>query len=707
IMKNRISLVFMSFLLLLNLIMVGQNIPVIVEAESGTLGSDYEVLTDGDVTYITPQTDYAGTSNPGNSDKVASYSFTFADAGTYKLYVRIRVGENSADDDSYYYGNGFGSKTISSDDDWILCNSLVNAGYTIVSDVVENEGDAATNVWKWVAFSDYTGEHGESPITFTVEAGNLTQTFEIGSRENGFDVDKIAFGKEGIYYTVDNLDKGEAGSTTPPGVEPIGTPLADGLEKFLGCGFGSDSKRDFEGYWNQVTPGNGGKWGSVEGTQDVMSWIDLDEAYEVAMENNFIYKHHVLVWGNQQPNWIAALDSAEQRAHIEEWFTAVAERYPNMDQIEVVNEPLHDPPDPNCCGNETSNGYGGYIDALGGYGETGYDWILEAFRMADTIFADSIDLLINEYSVMNETSNADEYLEIIKLLMEEDLIDGIGFQAHGFSHGASNATILRNLDTLASTGLPLYVTELDIDGLTDLQQVHGYMNLFPLFWEHPAIKGITLWGFRPGMWRSTQGAYLITSAGVERPAMLWLRAYLKNEFVPNESLTISTSNGETSIETVGSTLQMAAEVLPEISTITSVHWKVDDRNIATIDENGLLKAVSDGTVTVTATSLELGSDVSDQMSITISGQASTDINNLTAVNSILIYPNPTTTGSFTIQGIENVSEILVFDIVGNEIKTLYNLNQSSIVIDLEVQPGIYLLQLSNGENKVFKKIMVK
>ena len=43
---------------------------------------------------------------------------------------------------------------------------------------------------------------------------------------------------------------------------------------------------------------------------------------------------------------------------IQEWFAAVAARYPDIDFIDVVNEPLHDPPD--------GPGNGNYIDALGG-----------------------------------------------------------------------------------------------------------------------------------------------------------------------------------------------------------------------------------------------------------------------------------------------------------------------------------------------------
>ena len=100
-----------------------------------------------------------------------------------------------------------------------------------------------------------------------MELDELTQTFQIGAREDGIDIDKIAFGRQGIFYTVSNLNNGQAGSTVRPGEEPVGPPLADGLDKFLGCGFGPDSRRDFAGYWNQVTPGNAGKWGWIAPAQ--------------------------------------------------------------------------------------------------------------------------------------------------------------------------------------------------------------------------------------------------------------------------------------------------------------------------------------------------------------------------------------------------------------------------------------------------------
>ena len=58
-------------------------------------------------------------------------------------------------------------------------------------------------MWKWVNLSQFTSNAG-----FTVNAGSLTQTFQIGARENGLDMDEIAFGSAGTAFTVSNLDMG-------------------------------------------------------------------------------------------------------------------------------------------------------------------------------------------------------------------------------------------------------------------------------------------------------------------------------------------------------------------------------------------------------------------------------------------------------------------------------------------------------------------
>lgn len=322
-----------------------------------------------------------------------------------------------------------------------------------------------------------------------------------------------------------------------------GSPIATNQTKFLGGVCCGRQAPDFTKYWNQVTPENAGKWGSVEGTRDVYNWTALDDVYAMAEANGYVSKMHVLVWGNQQPRWIRDLPVEEQLEEIREWFSLVSERYPEFDYVEVVNEFDNDPPD-------SANDGPGYIDALRladaatttelieqfvANGEDAasaaehaaeFDWIINSFQMARDLFPASTKLMINEYNVVNSDSRTTKMMEIVELLKARNLIDAVGFQGHAFSTTGSNQAMLDNIDRLATLDLDLFVTELDIDGPTDLVQLLDYQRLFPMFWEHEAIKGITVWGYLPGHWREAQGAHLASEAGVEKPALVWLRAYV-------------------------------------------------------------------------------------------------------------------------------------------------------------------------------------
>ena len=134
--------------------------------------------------------------------------------------------------------------------------------------------------------------------------------------------------------------------------------------------------------------------------------------------------------------------------------------------------------------------------------------------------------MINDFNIISSSSSTNQYLSIIKLLKAEDLIDIIGVQGHAFTTTAPAVTLERNLNTLATVGIPIQVTELDIDGPTDAIQLQSYKRIFPTLYEHPKVEGITLWGWRRGLWRDDQGAYIINQDGTERPALVWLRDYL-------------------------------------------------------------------------------------------------------------------------------------------------------------------------------------
>lgn len=197
-----------------------QNIAIVSEAETGTLGSDFSISSDGNITYITPQTDLASATTPGDDTKVVSFSIRFSETGTYDLYIKGKVGVGNFSDDSFYIANGFGNKSSTAGADWYVVNNIVNVGNAGFNEVVTGSGSAGGQIWKWINVSEYLG--GETPVTFTVASTETTYVFQYGARENGFDLDKIAFGKAELFYTIKNLENGEAGSASAP--EENGVP---------------------------------------------------------------------------------------------------------------------------------------------------------------------------------------------------------------------------------------------------------------------------------------------------------------------------------------------------------------------------------------------------------------------------------------------------------------------------------------------------
>jgi len=380
---------------------------------------------------------------------------------------------------------------------------------------------------------------------------------------------------------------------------PTHPPLAQGKTKFLGSCYSAAQATDFLAYFNQLTPENVGKWGSVEATRDVMNWTELDTAYQFARTNNLKFRFHILVWGAQQPAWISSLSTAEKLDEIKEWYAAVAARYPDLDYIEVVNEPLHAPPNGETIAFSTTAA-ANYADALGGAGTSGWDWVIEAFKLARQYFPNK-KLVLNEYGVTNDASAMARYVAIVNLLKAQNLVDVVAFQAHSFSTKASaTSTLSANLETLAATGLPIMVTEMDIDDTTAAPQLADYQRIFPLFWEHPSVVGITLWGFRPGMWRADQGANLVNADGTEKPAMVWLKSYVGNNLpvvAAGQSFTIpSASATGATVGTVLATDADAGAVLQDWSIVGGSGASVFAINAAT----GVLTVANGSSLNFTA-----------------------------------------------------------------------------------------------------------
>ncbi len=494
----------------------------------------------------------------------------------------------------------------------------------------------------------------------------------------------------------------------------ISQPLAQGKSKFLGVGTGSNIWSGLHVYWNQVTPGNDGKWGSVEGTQGQFNWTNLDAIYNYTVSRSFRYKHHTLVWGQQQPSWIGSLDSAAQRAAVENWIQNVGQRYPSMAMVDVVNEPFHAPPV--------------YANALGGVGASGYDWVITSFRMARQYSFPGVKLILNEYNVLHSNTVTTNYIRLIDTLKARNLIDGIGIQGHYFEFrsdiGSPNPyvydinTIKANLDRLAGTGLPVYITEFDIDEPVDANQLAQYQIYFPIFWTHPGVKGITFWGYiQNDVWTSHPNTYLFLTNGTERPALQWMRTYVNTPVPPLLVSPVNTSGEARNARMVWKSSVLATSYRLQVSTnITFASTVVDTMLTDTVCRVNPLTANTRHYWRVSAAG-DSGVSAYSSTGIFVTGDQIVAVNETRAMPTEFAleqnYPNPfnpITIIRFTIHS-SQFTILKVFDVLGREVATLVNeeLKAGSYERAFDgsnFASGVYFYRLQSGGMSSVRRLLL-
>lgn len=300
--------------------------------------------------------------------------------------------------------------------------------------------------------------------------------------------------------------------------------LSTNPDKFLGnITTGWPGSMDWDGfkysnYWNQVTPENGTKWGTVQGGgKNSFNWNGADNAYSYAQKHGFPFKFHCLVWGSQYPDWVKGISSQERYEAIVKWMNAVQNKYPNLEIIDVVNEAMN--------GHQSDT----YLmsEALGGAGKTGYDWIIKSFELAHERWPNAI-LIYNDYNVLQW--GVQEFTGLVRSLRNAGApIDAYGCQAHHFTlNECSKSNLQNSLKTLQDAlKMPMYITEYDINFADDAPQETKFQEQIPLFWEADYCAGVTLWGwFFGNTWADNTG--LIRNKK-ERSALKWLREYMKTE----------------------------------------------------------------------------------------------------------------------------------------------------------------------------------
>ncbi|MBC8034650.1 MAG: endo-1,4-beta-xylanase [Chitinophagaceae bacterium] len=130
---------------------------------------------------------------------------------------------------------------------------------------------------------------------------------------------------------------------------------------------------------------------------------------------------------------------------------------------------------------------------------------VEWFKQARRIDPDAA-LFINEYGMLNNIAspqNIKEYISIIEELRNGGApIDAIGVQGHVGRQPRNPTEVLTDLDLFNVTGLPVQITEFDVNSPDELLQADYTRDFLIACYSHPGVTGFTMWGFwEPAHWK--------------------------------------------------------------------------------------------------------------------------------------------------------------------------------------------------------------
>nr|KAG5711836.1 hypothetical protein BaRGS_026277 [Batillaria attramentaria] len=140
------------------------------------------------------------------------------------------------------------------------------------------------------------------------------------------------------------------------------------------------------------------------------------------------------------------------------------------------------------------------------------DYNLELFRIAHN--ADPYPkLFLNDYNVVASGASTGAYLaQALQFKAANVWLYGLGVQCHfGNEEEPDQDAIKSRLDTLAAAGLPIWVTELDVQAADEDRRADFYEKALKALYGHPAVEGILFWGFwDQAHWRGEKASLWMT-----------------------------------------------------------------------------------------------------------------------------------------------------------------------------------------------------
>lgn len=287
-------------------------------------------------------------------------------------------------------------------------------------------------------------------------------------------------------------------------------------------------------HFNSITLENSMKAEVVNPQPGVFNFGPADAFVAFGEAHKMFIIGHTLVWHNQVPAWFFTNTDGkpnskdEQIQRLRNYIMNVAGRYAGrVHAWDVVNEVIDDD------GNYRPTSW---VKAFG----NGDTLVKYAFKIASE-FAPDTELYYNDFNAWRPAKR-DGIVRLVRMLQKEGIrIDGVGIQGHWGLNYPKNTYIEAAIDSFASCGVKVMITELDVDvlpltkegqiigqgmsdkqfqleefeqfldpypkGLPDTVQqllTRRYEELFRIFYaKRNKIGRVTCWGVHDGMsWKN-------------------------------------------------------------------------------------------------------------------------------------------------------------------------------------------------------------
>ena len=219
-------------------------------------------------------------------------------------------------------------------------------------------------------------------------------------------------------------------------------------------------------------------------------------------ENHIPMRGHVIAWYSQTPGWffregfnnngaIVSVDVMNQRleSFIKNLFELIAHDYPDLEIYawDMCNEAFTD-------SNPSTMRSGSQSNWIAVYGDESY--IYKAFEYGQKYKPEGCMLCYNDYNEYDDGKLA-AISAMCKDLYEKGLLDAIGMQSHLTVGNPTIEKYRKALDTYASIGCPIMITELDVQARNGntAEQIEYYTELFEAYGDYKdSIEAVVFWG---------------------------------------------------------------------------------------------------------------------------------------------------------------------------------------------------------------------